>query len=211
MTKNSGTWAKMANPELLVPAINYIAQDVHCRYAPPLLKRKKWNISTGGHTVIFWYALQKNNRAVQEANRETGIFKRWKCRWCILERITDKDGNNRFTVTDKQLSQGRNVGKSLHQNCYICHKYLTPEGDTEYNQTTFQCSDCKMPLCKKDRSDPDIGHNQSCMVEHIKTKCKVVGCFGSDRAYSKFPRENQVQLVSRRLTRNMRWRQWAWV
>ncbi len=84
----------------------------------------------------------------------------------ILEHITDKDGNNRFTVTDKQLSQGRNVGKSLHQNYYICRKYLTPEGDTEYNQTTFQCSDCIMPLCKKDRSDPDIGHNQSCMVEH---------------------------------------------
>jgi hypothetical protein len=125
----------------------------------------------------------------------------------ILERITDRDGNNRFTVTDKQLSRGRNVGKSIHQNCYVCRKYLTPEGDTEYNQTTFRCSDCKMPLCKKDRSDPDTGRNQSCMVEHITTKCKVVGCFGSDRGYTKFPRENQVQLVSRRLTRNMRRRQ----
>ena len=122
----------------------------------------------------------------------------------ILERITDKDGNNRFSVTDKQLSRGRNVGRSIHQNCYICRKYLTPEGDTEYNQTTFRCMDCKMPLCKKDRSNPAIGRNQSCMVEHIKSRCEVVGCFGSDRSYSIFPRENQVQLVSYRLTRNMR-------
>jgi hypothetical protein len=61
-----------------------------------------------------------------------------------------------------------------------------------------------MPLCKKDRSNRDIGRNQSCMIEHITTQCEVVGCFGSDRSYSIFPRENQVQLVSYRLTRNMR-------
>jgi len=89
----------------------------------------------------------------------------------ILERITDKDRNHRFTVTDIQMMQGRNAGKSIHQNCFICRKYLTKEGDTEYNQTTFQCSDCKMPLCKKDRS---------CIEEHIKTTCEVVGCHGSE-------------------------------
>jgi hypothetical protein len=67
----------------------------------------------------------------------------------ILECITDKDGNNRFSVTDKQLSRGRNVGRSILKNCCICHKYLTPEGDTEYNQTTFRFMDCKLPLWKK--------------------------------------------------------------
>jgi hypothetical protein len=122
----------------------------------------------------------------------------------ILECIADKDGNNRFLVTDRQLRRGRIVGKSLHQNCFICRKYLTPEGDTEYNQTTFRCSDCKMPLCKKDRSNRDIGRNQSCMIEHIPTQCEVVGCFGSDRSYSNFPREKQAQLVSVHLTRKMR-------
>jgi hypothetical protein len=34
----------------------------------------------------------------------------------ILECITDKDGNNRFSVTDKQLSRGRNVGRSILKN-----------------------------------------------------------------------------------------------
>jgi hypothetical protein len=75
----------------------------------------------------------------------------------ILEEITNKDGNCRFVVTDKQARQGRNVGKSLHLNCYICRKYLTPMGDTEYVQTTLRYTDCKMPLCKKDRSNPTIG------------------------------------------------------
>jgi hypothetical protein len=122
----------------------------------------------------------------------------------ILERITDKDGNTRFAVTDKQIKRGRNVGKSMHQNCYICRKYLTPEGDTVYNQTTFRCSECKMPLCKKDRSNPLIGRDESCILEHVTTKCEVVGCLGSDRSYLNFPREKQIQLISIRLTRNMR-------
>ena len=120
----------------------------------------------------------------------------------ILERITDKNGNNRFILTDKQESRGRNVGRSIHQNCYICRKYLTPMGETEYIQTTFRCSSCKMPLCKKDRSNPDIGRKQSCVDEHITSKCENVGCHGNDRHYTNFPRELQVQLVSNRITRN---------
>jgi hypothetical protein len=116
----------------------------------------------------------------------------------ILERISDKDGNCRFIMTDKQARRGRNVGKSLHLNCYICRKYLTPFGDTEYVQTTFRCIDCKMPLCKKDRSNPTIGRDQSCVDEHMNSKCQTVGCYGSDRQYSNFPKEKQVQLVTNR-------------
>jgi hypothetical protein len=68
----------------------------------------------------------------------------------ILERISDKDGNCRFIMTDKQARRGRNVGKSLHLNCYICRKYLTPFGDTEYVQTTFRCIlTAKCPFAKK--------------------------------------------------------------
>ncbi len=118
-----------------------------------------------------------------------------RCQYC-------KNGNNRFILTDKQESRGRNVGRSIHQNCYICCKYLTPMGETEYIQTTFQCSSCKMPLCKKDRSNPDIGRKQSCVDEHITSKCENVGCHGNDRHYTNFPRELQVQLVSNRITRN---------
>jgi len=122
----------------------------------------------------------------------------------ILERITDKDGNNRFLLTDKQETRGRNVGRSIHQNCFICRKYLTPTGETEYIQTTFRCSDCKMPLCKKDRSNIATGRLKNCIDEHIESTCEVVGCFGSDRRYTNFPRDKQVQLITTRITRNMR-------
>jgi hypothetical protein len=121
----------------------------------------------------------------------------------ILERITDKDGNTRFVLTDRQESRGRNVGRSIHQNCFICRKYLTPMGETEYIQTTFRCSDCKMPLCKKDRSNPEIGRHKSCIDEHIMSTCDTVGCHGNDRHYSNFPKDKQVQLVAHRITRNM--------
>lgn len=74
-----------------------------------------------------------------------------------LERITDKDGNERFKITNNQAIRGRNVGKSIHLNCFLCRKYLDSDGETIYRQTTFRCSECKMPLCKKDRSNPTIG------------------------------------------------------
>jgi hypothetical protein len=74
-----------------------------------------------------------------------------------LERITDKDGNERFKITNNQAIRGRNVGKSIHLNCFLCRKYLDSNVETTYRQTTFRCSECKIPLCKKDRSNPTIG------------------------------------------------------
>jgi len=122
----------------------------------------------------------------------------------ILERIMDKDGNTRFAVTESQECRGRNVGRSIHHNCFVCRKYLTPTGETEYVQTTFRCSECKMPLCKKDRSNPGIGRPKSCVDEHLAATCDTLGCYGNDRKYSRFPREEQVQLVTNRVTRNSR-------
>jgi hypothetical protein len=119
----------------------------------------------------------------------------------ILERICDKLGDTRFKVTDKQSRRGRNVGKSFHLNCFICRKYLTEDGEVWYVQTNFRCSQCLMPLCKKDRSTPDIGRNLSCVDEHITSKCKLVGCFASHRQYTTFPKDKQVQLVLRCQTR----------
>ncbi len=114
----------------------------------------------------------------------------------ILERISNKDGNERFKVSNKQARRGRNVGKSIHLNCFVCRKYLDPGGEVNYVQTTFRCYECKMPLCKKDRSNPTIGRNKSCVDEHVETDCKVVGCFGYDQQYAFFPKDEQVQLVS---------------
>ena len=118
-----------------------------------------------------------------------------------LERITDKDGNERFKITNNQANRGRNVGKSVHLNCFLCRKYLDSDGETIYRQTTFRCSECKMPLCKKDRSNPTIGRLKSCVDEHAESDCKVVGCFGDNRQYIVFPKEKQVQLVSRQRSR----------
>jgi hypothetical protein len=83
----------------------------------------------------------------------------------VLERMTNNDGNSRFVMTDNQARWWRDVGKSMHLNCFICCKYLTPMGETENVQTTFRCSDCKMPLFKKDWSNLAIGQNQSCLDE----------------------------------------------
>jgi hypothetical protein len=55
-----------------------------------------------------------------------------------------------------------------------------------------------MPLCKKDQSNPTISRDQSCVDEHMNSKCQTVGCYGSDRQYSNFPKEKQVQLVTNR-------------
>ena len=125
----------------------------------------------------------------------------------ILERIAKKDGNACFKVTDNQVKRGRNMDKSLHLNCYVCQKYLELDGETAYKQTTFRCYDCKMPLCKKDSSDPTIGRDKSCVDEHLESQCKVVGCFGDDRQYNIFSKEKQVQLVSRWRTRYNRVRE----
>jgi hypothetical protein len=38
-------------------------------------------------------------------------------------------------------------------------------GDTTYNQTTFRCCHCKLPLCKKDWTDFESGRLSSCLRE----------------------------------------------
>jgi hypothetical protein len=118
-----------------------------------------------------------------------------------LEWVTDKDGNERFKITNNQTIWGQNVGKSIHLNCFLCQKYLDPDGETSYKQTMFRYCECKMPLCKKDHSNPTIGRLKSGANEHAESDCKVVGCLGNDCQYTVFRKENQVQLVSRRRSR----------
>jgi hypothetical protein len=120
----------------------------------------------------------------------------------ILERICDKDGNKRLTISDDQAKQGQNVGKSIHLNCYICQKYLMDVGEVKYVQTSFRCSQCLMPLCKKDHSGAGTGRTQSCVDEHLSSKCQAVGCFSSDHQHATFPKGKKVQLISRRQARS---------
>ncbi len=93
------------------------------------------------------------------------------------------------------------MGRSIHLNCFMYQKYLDPGSEINYVQTTFRCYKCKMPLCKKDCSNPTIGQNKSCVDEHVETDCKVVGCFGDDWQCAFFPKDKQVQLVSHRKIR----------
>jgi len=75
-------------------------------------------------------------------------------------------------------------------------------GEVKYVQTNFGCSQCLMAPCKKDHSSEGNGWTQSCVDEHLSSKCQIVGCFSSDRQYATFPKDKQVQLISRRRTRS---------
>lgn len=165
-----------------------------------------------GMCVIDMHRLYRNLRTSQFQEMDIIQFSDFICKnlkrrtWRIpqrrkpgelLERITNSDGNLRYQLTNRQYNKGRNVGKSIQQNCYICRKYLMPNGDTQYNQTSFRCVACKMPLCKKDRSDLSTGRLTSCLAEHQESNCKAIGCFTTDRSYTTFPRALQVNLLRR--------------
>jgi hypothetical protein len=74
-------------------------------------------------------------------------------------------------------------------------------GGVQYVQTNFRCSQCLMPLFKKDCSSEGNGKTQSCVDEQLSSKCQSVGCFSSDRQYATFPKDKQVQLIRRYRTR----------
>jgi hypothetical protein len=119
-----------------------------------------------------------------------------------LERISNNDGDTRYKLTNRQYNKGHNAGKCIQQNCFMCWKYLKRNGNTLCNQTSFRCSLCKMLMCKKDRTDLCTGRLTSYLKEHQESNCKVVGCFGSDRTYTVFPRKLQLNLLRRGTTLN---------
>jgi len=117
-----------------------------------------------GMCVIDMHRLYRNLRTSQFQEMDIMQFSDFICKnlkrrtWRIpqrrkpgelLERITNSDGNLRYQLTNRQYNKGRNVGKSIQQNCYICRKYLMSNGNTKYNQTSFRCIACKMPLCNR--------------------------------------------------------------
>ncbi len=63
-----------------------------------------------------------------------------------LERITNELGEICRPPTDWQIRYGRTTGNSITAHCYICRKYMKKAGKTNYVQTAFRCSDCKMPV-----------------------------------------------------------------
>ena len=74
----------------------------------------------------------------------------------ILEQITDKDGNHRFAVTDNQIRQGRNVGKYMHQNCFICLKYITKKEIPSTTRVLSGVATAKCPCAKRIEATPPL-------------------------------------------------------
>jgi hypothetical protein len=122
----------------------------------------------------------------------------------MLERITDESGEKRRAVTDKEREKGRKSGCAKRQNCWICRKYLNPDGGTTYQVTSWRCKACGMPLCKDDRSGvnaPCGGRQMSCGLEHTTTNDRLVGCSNAYSTRDHFPKDKQVNLNPRRAAR----------
>ena len=127
-----------------------------------------------------------------------------------LLRITDGARFTNRQATDKELASGRNVGAAVKKNCWICRKYLKENGGIVNQQTVWQCSKCGMPICRKDRTKPEIGRMMTCFEEHERACDRVLGCFDEFVDNGKFPPHRQINLYalaaqqSRRSTRNRR-------
>jgi hypothetical protein len=86
----------------------------------------------------------------------------------------------------------RAAGNSITANCYICHKYMKKANATNYVQTAFHCSDCKMPVCKIDRSNER--RPMSFYFEHKSSKDSKIGCLELSSKHRMFPKEKRVLL-----------------
>ena len=74
-------------------------------------------------------------------------------------------------------------GKPRQRTCFICRRYR------EKNQNTqWMCGKCGMPLCMKDRTSNEKGHErkQSCLHEHKHSDNIYLGCGFISRSPSQF-------------------------
>jgi hypothetical protein len=113
-----------------------------------------------------------------------------------LARITDKDGNKTREVTEKQRWNAKSVGTSRQLKCFMCRKYLNANGSTRYQDTSFWCTECNMPLCKQDRTD--TMRESTCLDEHLNSTDSVLGCTNKCQKATAFPKDKQVNLHPRR-------------
>ena len=104
--------------------------------------------------------------------------------------------------TEKQTSrEHRSVGSAIKANCFICRKYLKRDGTVDYRNTSWQCKECRMPLCKLPRIDKQIGRTETCLTEHQESDHPIIGCTGSYCPSITFPKDLQVNLSPRRSNR----------
>jgi hypothetical protein len=94
-----------------------------------------------------------------------------------VARITRKDSKAiTKPLSLKMIDQGRTIGNPVTLTCYICRRYLDKDGKQIRQTTAWWCKHCRMPLCLVDRSACDMGHEQSCIDEHLDTDDDVFGC-----------------------------------
>lgn len=109
-----------------------------------------------------------------------------------LERISNELGEICRPPTTWQITCGRETGNSITAHCYICRKYMKKAGTTNYVQTAFRCSDCKMPVCKTDRSNEK--RPLSCYFEHKCSEDSEIGCTDLNSKRRTFPKHKRVLL-----------------
>ena len=115
-----------------------------------------------------------------------------------LERMA-RNGSVTRDPTEKQTSrEHRSVGSAIKANCFICRKYLKRDGTVDYRNTSWQCKECRMPLCKLPRIDKQIGRTETCLTEHQESDHPIIGCTGSYCPSITFPKDLQVNLSPQR-------------
>jgi len=152
-------------------------------------KYKKWTLFSLHMSSAFSYecdSKQKEPTLAADLNTLNGQEMRH-------ERITNHLGEICRQPTTTQINKhGRATGNSITSNCYICQKYMKKANVTKYVQTAFRCYNCKIPVCKTDRSNEQ--QPMPCYLEHKSSKDSKMGCLELDSKRRTFPEEKRVLL-----------------
>jgi hypothetical protein len=61
-------------------------------------------------------------------------------------------------------------------SCFMCRKYLKPDGRNNLRLTSSRCKVCHMPLCRENRVGLDGGREETCLDEHLNTRDPFFAC-----------------------------------
>ena len=77
-----------------------------------------------------------------------------------LERIASPDRHVTRPKTAIKRDSGRIVGVAVSYQCCACKKYLKRDDTTNYSRSFFCFSICKIPLCRENNVDPEVGRKK---------------------------------------------------
>jgi hypothetical protein len=121
----------------------------------------------------------------------------------LLERI-EKYVEINLPVTKENKARGKLTGHPFQRKCFVCRKYLKADDKVCYRDTSYWCKHCQIPLCNKDRQQPELGRELTCEGEHISPSSHVIGCsVKAERGFHRVvPEEEQVNIYPRRRRRS---------